>query len=105
MSALMISRSCWATAAKNGPSAYCVWIVDRNELHTGIHQCRDECEVPGKTIKLGNDELGLLFFASRKRLLRFNSVIALAAFDLGEVSDEGPPASIQVVHDRLPLIG
>jgi len=43
---------------------------------------------PGQTIELGNDELGFLFLARSERLLQLDSVIALAAFDLGELSDE-----------------
>jgi hypothetical protein len=34
----------------------CVRIIDRHELHTGIHQGRYECQVAGQAVELGIDE-------------------------------------------------
>jgi hypothetical protein len=39
----------------------------------------------------------------RERLLQLRPVIALAALDLRELADEGPPAPVQIVLDSLAL--
>ena len=44
----------------------CVRIIDRHELHTGIHQGRYECQVTGQAVEFGDDELG---FGASCRLL------------------------------------
>src|SRR5215467_2905702 len=80
-----------------------VRVVDRNELHAGIHQRRDKRQISRKAIELCNHQLGFVSLAGRKRLLQFRPVTALAALDLGELVDELPPAPVQVVEDGLPL--
>jgi hypothetical protein len=80
-----------------------VWIVDRDELNAGVHQCRDKGEVAGQTIQLGNDKLGFVFLASCERPFQFWPVVVLAAFDLRELSDQGPTTSVQVIQDSVSL--
>ena len=46
----------------------CVRIIYRDELRTGIHQGRYECQVTGQAVELGNDELGFLLFAGHEGL-------------------------------------
>jgi hypothetical protein len=46
-----------------------VWIIDCDELHTGIHEAGDKCQVRGQAVELGNDQLGFLSLASRQCLL------------------------------------
>jgi hypothetical protein len=65
-------------------------IIDRHELHTGIHQGRYECQVAGQAVELGNDELGFLLFAGRERLHQLRPIIALAALDFGELTNQRP---------------
>ena len=51
-----------------------MWVVDRDELHTGIHERRDECQVTRKAIELSNHQFGFVSLAGRKRVLQFRSV-------------------------------
>ena len=60
-------------------------IVHRDKLHTGVHEGRDECKIPGQAIELGNDELGSLFC---DRLLQLRPVIAPSALDFREFRDQ-----------------
>jgi hypothetical protein len=80
-----------------------VRVIDSDELNTRVHERRNEGEVAGQAIELGNDEPGFLFLAGRERLLKLWPVVALAALNLGELGNQGPPASVQVALDCLAL--
>src|ERR1700730_2292224 len=54
-------------------------------------------------LNLRRDELCLLLFAGRERLLQLRTVSPLAALDLGELIDQRPPTAVQVVHDGFAL--
>jgi hypothetical protein len=80
-----------------------VRVIHSNELDTGFHQRGDESQIAAQPVELGDDELGLVLLAGRKRLLQFRPVIALAAFDLGEVVDKRSPAAVEIILDSLAL--
>ena len=81
----------------------CMRIVDRDKLHTRVHQGRDEREVSGQAIELGDDEPCSLLLAGGKSLFQFWPVIVPTALDLGELRDEFPPTTVEIVENGLPL--
>ena len=59
-------RALAAFSAADVRALMSVRIIDRHELHTGIHQGRYECQVPGQAVELGNDELGFLLLQAAR---------------------------------------
>src|SRR6516162_2254352 len=100
----IISRSCCATARKdvNGELVG-VGIIDGDKFNARIHQRCDESEIVGQAIQLDDNQLGPLPLADRQSLLEFGPLVALTALDLGELADQRPSATIQVVVDSLVL--
>jgi hypothetical protein len=80
-----------------------VGIIDGDKFNARIHQRCDESEIVGQAIQLGDNQLGPLPLADRQSLLEFGPLVALTALDLGELADQRPSATIQVVVDSLVL--
>ena len=62
----------------------CVWVIDRNELNTGIHECCDKGQISGQPIQLGDDQFGLVLATGIESPGQFRPVSPLAAFDFDE---------------------
>ena len=77
--------------------------IDRDEVGAALHQVRDEGDVAGQPIHLGDHELRGVKPAHAQGFLELWPVVALPALDLHELGDEGPGSPVQVVLDRLPL--
>src|SRR5262249_57424536 len=80
-----------------------VGIVDCDELHTGIHEGGDKCEIADRRSSFAMTSLAFCFLHAARAFLQFWPVASLAALDLCELGDELPPAPIQVVEDGLAL--
>jgi hypothetical protein len=64
--------------------------IDGLKLNAGFHQVRHECDVAGKPVELGNDELGTpqaTLFQSRSKL---RPISPLPALDLGKLGNDLP---------------
>ena len=70
-------------------------IVNRDELHTRIHQGRNEGEISGQPVERRDDELGLLLSTDGQSLFQFRAVVPFAGLDFGELADQLPVATIR----------
>jgi len=80
-----------------------VGIIDGDKFNARIHQRCDESEIVGQAIQLDDNQLGPLPLAGDQRLFKLGALIALAAFNLGELPDQRPGAPVQVIVDSLAL--
>jgi hypothetical protein len=80
-----------------------VRVVRRDEIDTAFHQAGDEMNVPGQSIKLGDDQrgLGLLGCCNRRRELR--PIIAFAALDFAEFTDQLAAIAANVAQHSFAL--
>jgi hypothetical protein len=74
-----------------------------SKFDAGLHQVRNEGDVTGEAVQLGDDELGSMHAARGQRLRQFWSVLALAAFDFNKFADDPPIATVEVVADGFLL--
>jgi hypothetical protein len=69
-----------------------------NSTPESISVC-NESEIARQPVELGNNQLGPLSLADSQCLLQFGPLVALTALDLGELADQRPGATVQVVVD------
>src|SRR5262249_40067464 len=77
--------------------------IATDELDVPIHQGRNEPDIAGEPIELGNDQLGPVLFTSRKRAGELRPIVAPAALDLDELAQQLPAATVEIVLHRLAL--
>jgi len=75
-------------------------IIDRNELHPTFHETRNEGDVAGEAIELGNHQDGATTPAQIKRGDELRPVILPAASNLGELCFQIAPALEVAGDDR-----
>ena len=78
-------------------------IVTGDEIDSGIHEVRDEGQVPGQPIKLGNDQCCTGQLAAADGLLKFRSLILFAALDFDIFLQKLTATCDQVVCNCLSL--
>jgi hypothetical protein len=79
-----------------------VRVIDGDKLHARVHERRDECQIAGETIELGDHEPGAMLSASLKSLHQLGPIVTLAGLDLDVLGDKLPRATVKVVaHGRL----
>ena len=80
-----------------------VRVIDGHELDAGIHQGRNEGQISGQPIKLGDHQLGFVLTARLKRPGEFGPIGVLAALHLDKLADDLPGPAIEVIADCLLL--
>jgi hypothetical protein len=80
-----------------------VRVVSSDEIDTAFHQAGDEMNVHGQSIELGDDQrgLGLLGCCDGRRKLR--PIVALAALDFAEFTDQLAAIAANVAQHGLTL--
>src|SRR5207302_543081 len=61
--------------------------IDGLEFDPGVHEVRNEGDVTGQPIELGNDQGGFMNAASRQSFGELRSIATTAAFDLRELRE------------------
>jgi hypothetical protein len=89
---------CYGRQDVNGETV-CLGEVGGDELHPALHESRDEGDVAGKPIKLGNDEGSALEAAGSKGSRELRAIVTLAALDLGVLANERPASAVQVAEN------
>jgi hypothetical protein len=77
--------------------------VNRHKLHTRLHETRNEVNVSGETVQLGNDERRTVKTAETKRLGNGGAIVALATLYFYHFFDELPLAAVKVSGYGFPL--
>jgi hypothetical protein len=77
--------------------------VHGDEIDLALHQAADEMHIASEAVELGNDEFRPVEPARGERCSELRPISALAGFNLRELADDFPVASIQVIADRLLL--
>jgi hypothetical protein len=73
--------------------------IDRVKIDAGFHKVGDEGHVARQAVELCDDQGRAVQAAQFQGLGQFGAIAALAAFDLGQLSDQAPIAAIQVIAD------
>jgi hypothetical protein len=80
-----------------------LWKVRGYEIHTRLHQARNEVDVTSEPIELGDDELCSAEPARRERCGKLRPIRPLAGLNLREFGDDAPIAAVKVVANGLLL--
>jgi hypothetical protein len=70
------------------------WHVHGHKFDAGLHERRDEGQVTGQAVELGDNELGLVSFAGRQSSRELRALVVLAALNLDKFLDQRPSAAI-----------
>jgi hypothetical protein len=73
--------------------------IDSHELDTGFHEVRDEGDVAGETVQLGDHQGSAMFTAELEGCSEGGPIISLAAFDLKNFLYKRPVSTIQESGD------
>src|SRR5262249_5058353 len=95
----MLSNSCQHMDREPG----CLRHIATDELNVAIHQGRNEPDIAGEPIELGNDQLGPMLLTSRKRFSQLRPIVAPAALHFDELAQQLPAAAVEIVLHRLAL--
>jgi hypothetical protein len=70
------------------------WIVAADEVNLTVHQ-------HGKVepVEFGDEQVRLVLLAGDQRFLQLEPVVALTAFNLDELVEQRPLATVQIVGD------
>ncbi len=77
--------------------------IDSHKLNAGLHEVRDEGDVAGETVQLGDHQRSAMLAAELEGGSEGRPIIALAAFNLQDLLHQGPVSPIEESGDGGPL--
>jgi hypothetical protein len=83
--------------------AICLREVNGDELHPGFHEGRDEVDVAGEAIQLGNNKSGAMQSAEAECFGDGGAIIAFAALNLNYLTYKRPAPAVKVICDGFTL--